>query len=229
MNKPEGTSRQRIYQQIRRDIIIGHRQSGSRLSIEELAEQAGTSITPVRDALQLLSQEGLVTIKPRSGYFVTRLTLKQLRDLLELRLILEVAAAARAAQNITEEQIEALSKTHAGYTGDDDVSYDRYTAENRRFHYLIAQASGNQELAELVGHLHDRLARFMVLRRAGKTMEQSHQRIVEALRARDAAAARQAMYDEIDDTNETVLDQVIQEEGASWHLGPPPDEQEAQA
>ena len=91
------TSKSRIYRELRRSIIVERRQPGERLDPEALAASYGTSVTPVRDALQMLSQEGLVTIKPRSGYFVTHLTLKQLRDLLEMREILEVAAVERAA------------------------------------------------------------------------------------------------------------------------------------
>ncbi len=218
-SKPLVTSKHLIYKELRRSIIMGHRKPGERLDLEVLSKGYGTSITPVRDALQMLSQEGLVTIKPRSGYFVTRLTLKQLRDMLELREILEVASIERAAVRITEEQLEQLEHVHAGYTGDDDESYDRYMDENRRFHYLIAQASGNQELAEMLGHLLDRLARFMVLCRAGETLEPRHALLIEALRTRDVAAARQAMLNEINQTRETILERVIQEEGTFWHLG----------
>jgi len=214
----EDTTKRRIYRELRRSIIMGHRRPGERVSIEELAYSYGTSITPVRDALQMLSQEGLITIRPRSGYFVTRLTLKQLRDLLELREILEVASVERAAERITDEQIDRLEHIHAGYTGDDDESYERYTDENRAFHTLIAEASGNRELAELLGHVHDRLARFMVIRHAGATMHLTHARIVEALRAHDPQAARQAMLDEITETRERILERVIREEGASWQL-----------
>ncbi len=214
----DDTTKRRIYRELRRSILMGHRRPGERVSIEELAHSYGTSITPVRDALQLLSQEGLITIRPRSGYFVTRLTLKQLRDLLELREILEVASVERAAERITEEQLTRLEHVHAGYTGDDDVSYERYTDENRTFHTLIAEASGNRELAELLGHVHDRLARFMVIRHAGATMHLTHARIVEALRAHDPQAARQAMLDEITETRERILERVIREEGAAWQL-----------
>jgi DNA-binding GntR family transcriptional regulator len=215
----EGTSKHRIYRELRRSIIMGHRGPGERLSVTELAEAYGTSVTPVRDALQMLGQEGLVTIKPRSGYFVTRISLKELRDLLDLREILELAAVERAATLITSEQLARLEHVHAGYTGDDDESYDRYTDENRLFHTLIAEASGNHELAQALGHLHDRLARFMVIRRAGRTMEVTHARIVEALRAHDVDAARQAMLEELHETREAVLTHVIREDGAFWHLG----------
>jgi GntR family transcriptional regulator, rspAB operon transcriptional repressor len=212
------TSKKRIYTEVRRSIIMGHRKAGERLDIEKLARRFDTSVTPVRDALQMLSQEGLVTIKPRSGYFVARITLKQLRDMLDLRKILELAAIERAALRITEEQVAGLRSVHAGYTGDDDESYDRYTDENHRFHYLVAMASGNQELADLVSHLNDRLARFMVLRHAGKSQEITHARITDALQAHDAETARQALLDDIDTSRDAILDGVLEEVSASWHL-----------
>jgi len=212
------TSRNRIYRDIRRSIILGYLRPGKRLSVKALAQKYGTSVTPVRDALQMLAQEGLVTIKPRSGYFVTRVTLKQLRDLFELREILEVAAVERAAARISDEQIRELEQVHGGYTGEDDDSYERYTDENRRFHYLVARASGNDELAEMIGRLLDRLGRFMVMRRIGKALAPTHARLIEALRAHDVEAARRAILAELTETRDVVLDRVIQEEGASWYL-----------
>jgi DNA-binding GntR family transcriptional regulator len=216
---PEGTSANRIYRELRRSIILGRREPGERLDVDDLATGYGTSITPVREALQMLSQEGLVTIKPRSGFFITRVTLKQLHDMLELREILEVAAFERATIRITDEQLEYLEQTHAGYTGDDGESYERYVTENRRFHYLIAQASGNQELAEALGHLHDRLARFLIFVNTGEVMERKHKRLIRALRSRDVAVARQAILDEIDETRKITLEHVIQKDGAFWHVG----------
>ena len=213
------TSKDLIYREIRRSIVMGHRKPGERLDLDVLSKRYGTSITPVRDALQMLGHEGLVTIKPRSGYYVTHVTLKQLHDLLELREILEVAAVERATSRITDEQLAQLEHVHAGYTGEDDESYDRYTDENRRFHYLIAEASGNHELAETLGHLHDRLARFMVIVRVSDTLEARHRCLIEALRTRDVFAARQAMLDEVNKTRETILERVIRQEGASWRLG----------
>ena len=212
------TSKTRIYRQVRRWIIIGRLKPGERLDVEELALQFDTSVTPVRDALQMLNQEGLVMIRPRSGYFVARMTLKELRDMLELRKILELAAVERAALRVTESEVTQLRSVHAGYTGDDDESYDRYTDENRRFHYLIARASGNQELAEMIGHLHDRLARFMVLRHAGKSQEITHARVVEALEAHDVEQARLTLLDDIESSRDAILDGIIDEVAASWHL-----------
>jgi DNA-binding GntR family transcriptional regulator len=214
----DGTLKDGIYTELRRSVIMGHRLPGEKINIRQIAEQYGTSITPIREALQMLEQEGLVTIKPHSGYLVTQLTLRQLRDLMDLREILEVAAAERAASCITPEQLAELEAVYAGYTGDDDESYTRYTAENKRFHCLIAKATGNLELAETLGRLHDHLARFMVMRQAGETMQYTHANIIEALRANDPGAARQAMLSELTETRVIVLNRVIQEQGHAWHL-----------
>jgi DNA-binding GntR family transcriptional regulator len=215
----EDLSRSRIYKELRRAIIMGHIGPGERLSIEELTARYSTSATPLRDALQMLQSEGLVIIKPRSGYFVTPTTLKELRERFELRHILELAALERAIPRITDAQIDELERVHAGYTGDDDESYDRYTDENRSFHYLLARAAGNDELAGAVGHLLDRLARYMVVRGAGKTQMNTHARIVEALRARDVEEARQALLDELTETREVIMERIIAHDGARWRVG----------
>jgi GntR family transcriptional regulator, rspAB operon transcriptional repressor len=215
----DDTSKTTIYKQLRRSIIMGHLKPGERFDVEALAKQYNTSVTPVRDALQMLSQDGLVNIKARSGYFVAQTTLKQLRDLLDLRHVIEVASVERAAQNITPEQVVELRQVHAGYTGDDDDSYDRYTDENRRFHYLLAKASGNTELTQLMGRIHDRLARFMVMRHGGATQMATHQRIVDALEAHDIAAAREYLIDDIERSHESILDKVMKEEANTWQVG----------
>jgi DNA-binding GntR family transcriptional regulator len=211
-------SKTRIYKDLRRSIIMGHRKPGSRLVVKEIAARYETSVTPVRDALQMLSHEGLVTIKPRSGYYVTALTLKQLRDLLDMRRILETAAIEKAVLRITPEQIEELRNIHAGYTGEDDASYERYTGENRKFHYLVAVASGNMLLADEVKKLHDRLARFMVVHRIGERQIPMHNRIIDALAEHDLEKARQAIADEVYPSQEAILETVMDDGADKWQV-----------
>ena len=213
------TSKNTIYIELRRSIIMRYLKPGERFDVEALAKQYDTSVTPVRDALQMLSQDGLVNIKPRSGYFVTRTTLKQLRDLLDLRHIIEIAAFERASVKITSTQIAELRTVDTGYSGDDDRSYDRYTDENRKFHYLLAKSSGNYELTQLIGRLHDRLAPFMVLRQGGRIQQATHNRIINALETHNVGDAREALLDDIERTHESILDKVLQEEAETWHVG----------
>jgi len=219
-SKQDKSARDLIYTQLRRSIVMSHRRPGERLNLHALAEGFGVSITPVREALQMLDQEGLVSTKPRSGYYVTHLTLKELLDWLDLREILEVGAVERAVTRITEEQLEELEQVHTGYSGDDEESLERYIKENRRLHCLIAEASGNRQLTEMLGHVHDRLARFMVASHGGQSMlEFKHERLIEALRNRDLATALQAMLNELDEMREETLGHVIREEGTFWQLG----------
>lgn len=208
-----------IYQKIRNEIITGKKKPSERLSIEELKNEFGTSVTPVRDALQMLNQEDLVTIKPRSGYYITVVTLKQLNDMLDLRQILELAAIERAAEKITDEQIEELENVHAGFTDDKNETYARYTEENKKFHCLIAKASGNKELTRLVEQVHDRLVRYMLVVRPAKYMDEMHGQLIEKLKARDPAGAKKTLKKELITGKTVMIERIMQEEAESWHLG----------
>ena len=83
--------RERLYQEIKRDILSGVFRMGDRLPVEALAAQHRVSKTPVREALSSLEHEGLVQIVPRVGYFVAQLTVQDVQELFQLRLILEGA------------------------------------------------------------------------------------------------------------------------------------------
>ena len=220
MPKKIGTaSKHLIYKKIRADIITGQKEPGERLSIDLLKKEFGTSVTPVRDALQMLCQEDLVTIKPRSGYYISLVSLKELNDMMELRQILEMAAVERAAEKINKDQIAELESVHAGYTNDDDETYSRYTEENKNFHFLVAKASGNDLLAKQIGHLHDRLARFVVTVRSGRDMDDIHGRLIARLKAHDPAGAKKTLQKELDEARTAIMDKIMQEEAGAWHMG----------
>ena len=218
-DKTGTASKHIIYKKIRTDIITGKKKPGERLFIDTLKNDFGTSATPVRDALHMLNQEELITIKPRSGYYVAKVSLKELNDMLELRQILELAAVERAAKKISTEQIAFLEKVHAGYTDEDDEAYSRYTEENRNFHCLIAEASGNHELALQIGHIHDRLARFTIIVRSGRHMIDIHGRLIEHLKAHDPEKAKMTLQKELDEAKTAIMDKIMQEEASSWHMG----------
>jgi DNA-binding GntR family transcriptional regulator len=213
------TSTDRIYQELRRTIITGQHQPGDRLPMESLAESFGTSVTPVREALRMLLKDGLVTMETHAGYFVSRISLRQLDALLDLRSILEVAAVERATTRITAEQLEELEELQSGPPLSEGESPQRFVDRSLRFHQVIAEASGNPELVALIDNLNDKLALFVVSHRQGVVAPSVHARIVQALRDRDVVAARQAIVDEIQTSREVLIRQVIEREGANWYIG----------
>ena len=217
--KKRNSIKSTIYSEIRSAIITGEKKPGERIDVETIKNEHGVSVTTVREALQKLGQEHLVAIRPQSGYYVMRLTLKELRDLLELREILETSAVEMAACNISDDEIKTLEQVHKGYTGDDRESYTRYTDENRMFHTRIARASGNDELAAMLSQVHDRLARFMVIRQAGHNIADIHNRLLEKLKSHDVKGASDAIRLEMRDTKTAILDRIMREEGEFLELG----------
>ena len=102
--------REVVFRTLRKEILEGKLQPGERLMEIPLAEQIGVSRTPVREAIRMLEQEGLVMMVPRRGAFVAQMQEKGLIEVLEVRRVLEELTAELAAKRITHEQIEALEK-----------------------------------------------------------------------------------------------------------------------
>ena len=182
--------------------------------MDHLAEKYQVSKTPIREALHALQHEGLVDIIPRVGYFVSQMTIKDVQDIFELRLIIESASAEMAARNITDEEVTYLENMHTSYVSGDIDSYWEYLEENREFHYRVALATRNKWLAEVVGRLLDQMQRLLFLRLdlrdCADEMVEEHRQLVAALRKRDGALAKKAMTDSIENARKAVLEAIMQ-------------------
>ncbi|HEY5331983.1 MAG TPA: GntR family transcriptional regulator, partial [Solirubrobacterales bacterium] len=88
-----GTAAEHAVESLRRTLIAGELKPGERVRQEEIAARLGLSLAPVREALAVLEQEGQLTYQPRRGYFVTELDLADLREIYELRRLVEGRAA----------------------------------------------------------------------------------------------------------------------------------------
>ena len=173
---------------ILRDAILTCRlEPGAVLNERELAEQLGVSKTPVREALSLLNHEGLVQILPRQAYVVTPITIRDVHESFDLRVILEGAAAELAAARITDAELAALDAVVAGEADSEAVAetLDR----NVSFHSLIARASGNERLTALIERLLGEMPRLISV---GYIMGE-HEHVMSALRERNPVRARDAM------------------------------------
>jgi DNA-binding GntR family transcriptional regulator len=173
-----------VVARIRRAILDGTYASGERLVEETLAERLGVSRNPVRAALRVLAAEGLVTIAPRRGATVTRLSHHEAVELFEIRAALDGLAARRAAAHHNDTTIakiaEALETARSGLEGEAAVSaYELID----RFHVLVAEAGGNYTLARLIQPLADkvRLVHAAIRNRRAMTAWDEHARILQAI------------------------------------------------
>lgn len=205
--------RDQVYAAIKRDILQGVHHAGQQLSANELAKKYETSATPVRQALNALHREGLVQTIPRTGYFVTQLTVKDIREIYELRIILEAGSAELAAERITDQELERLEELPHVYEPGDVDSYLQYVQANREFHYGVARATGNARLMDMVKDVLDEIQRLVFLgvdiRAYRPDMIQHHPEVLEALKARDPERAREVMVQGLEKARDAVLASVM--------------------
>jgi DNA-binding GntR family transcriptional regulator len=177
----------------------------------ELAESYGIGITPIREALQRLAFEGWVEAIPRVGFAVTPVTLESVRETLELRLILETASLRMAALRANPEQLQRIQEmAESGFSAGEAASDDRVIEHNREFHYEIALASGNRQLAQVLRNLLDKLDRFLFLKFSNshdpEYTRKSHMALAKALSERDPDQAERLLKIETDSFRERLLD-----------------------
>jgi len=142
--------KEEIYDALHRQIIAGKYGPGDWLRQEDIATLMGVSMTPVREALDLLVSTGLAERVPYRGVRVREMSTKDIADAYGLRLILEALTAREAALHITSEQISSLEKIMAEMKK--RVKLNEMPQErqlSREFHALIAEASGNDLLTKL--------------------------------------------------------------------------------
>lgn len=202
------------YQRLRSQIIYCALPPATRVTEAELVKQLGLGKTPVREALGRLAQEGLVRVIPRQGYAITPITLRDVHDLFDLRLIAEPAAVQRAVGNIDMADLRRLDALcRAGYTLGDHDSATAFLRANTEFHVSIARASGNARLAQLLAQLLDESERLfhlgLMLRNRSDEMAHEHYDLVEALMVGDAEAARCIAVDQITTSQRMVVDALL--------------------
>jgi len=203
-----------VYEAIKKDIISCALGPGQQIAQQQLAERYGVGITPVREALQKLTREGLVLTIPRFGYLVTTITISDVAEIFELRAILESAAARLAAARASDEQVEQLAGL-AGYTYvyKDRDSYSDFLTHNRAFHIALAKASGNKRLIEAISHLMDELTRMfhlgLDLKDSAAEMRQEHQELVEVLRQRNPEEAEKIVLAQINRSRQRIYEALL--------------------
>jgi DNA-binding GntR family transcriptional regulator len=184
------------------EILEGNLRPGERLDEQKICEQFNVSRTPVREALLQLASIDLVVFRPRQGAAVARMSVKKIAAMWEVLTSLEGSCAASAARRMTDADRAQLKRVHEAaraLVSTSDVN--AYDATNRDFHETIYAGCRNEYLASLVRDIRRRLRiyRRYPFQQAGG-IEQSflgHDRVVEAIVARNEGAAELAMRQHI--------------------------------
>lgn len=187
-----------VVTRMREKIYAYELSPGDWIDEQRLAEELGVSRTPLREGLKLLAAEGLVTVKPRRGCYVTKLTDEDVDQIFVLMARLEGWCASEAASRLDDASLCALERMHETlevHAAAHDAG--KYHEHNVEFHAAIQRLSGNRWLANVVADLRIvmRLARVQTLRYPGRfeTSIEEHRALMAALRARDPKRAEATM------------------------------------
>lgn len=206
--RPNDTQNERAYRRLKDDILALRLKPGDAVNEAALCAEFGIGRTPVNKALHRLMHEGLVRILPRKGVLVQPLSMDEFAHLIEVRRLTEPPCAALAAERITEADLARLDALLAEAPAGPVAELGPILDADRRFHAVIAEASGNRVLAEVLAGLHGRSVRFWALSLATgqhlAEVAEEHAAICDALRDRHPERAAAAMAAHIDSFARTL-------------------------
>jgi DNA-binding GntR family transcriptional regulator len=189
-----------VYEALLTKLISLKIAPGSRISVDGLVKELGVSQTPIRSALVRLEAEGLVVRTHLVGFSAAPMPSRgHFEQIYEMRLLLEPAAAAKAARLLTPTDGAALGEMHAAMaalsSGDARLGYGKFATWDAAFHARIATGGGSHLIAETLAGLHTHMHLFRLLFHSRVTEEaiQEHAELIKSLSAGDPEAAYVAM------------------------------------
>lgn len=206
---PEGS----IYEQLRSDIIQARLSPGQKLKVEYLRRHYGTSGSPLREALNRLTAEGLVDQQDRRGFRVAQVSLEELEELTRARVWVEALAIRESvARGDSDWEAAVLLSYHRLSRAPSDASandkrHPHWTKYHREFHRALLSACGSRYLLNFAALLSDSAERYReVAAGAGNRNHQDeHRQLMEAALDRDADRASQLITDHINKTAQSII------------------------
>ena len=206
-----GNLRERLYAELKRQILSGRLAPGQHMPEAKLCEQLKVSRTPLREALNQLGNEDLVVFRPHCGFVVAPLSSDGAKKLQELRQVVESKVAAMAAVKATPEQIKALraaAEMPAIEAGSDE-SFTNFCQANAYFHLLLVRCLGNHLFENIVMSSLDSYQRpaYLGVGRVTDHRKASscHHDIVDAIEARDPIKAETVMCHHVIGGSERII------------------------
>lgn len=208
---------QQVYQHLRLGIMAGRFPPGTRLSISGLAEQFGTSPTPVREAVFQLVRERALELRPGHQPRVPILEIERYIETREVRAPLERLAAELAAARISQAELEELAALHRHYAEcEDRQDWTGALAANQSFHFCVYGASGNPVLKSVLENFWLITGPFVTNQYPAilnsRINPHPHSMLIEALRRGDSSEAGDALVNDLRDGSHKVLEWLRQNE-----------------
>ena len=201
--------REVVYITLRKAILTEKLRPGERLMENTIAQKLGVSRTPVREAIRMLGDEGLVDLIPRRGAQVAQISLQELRDVLEIRKSLEVLATERACEKMDEGEMDTLRKAEERFADAVRGADPTELAEaDVAFHDVIYAAAGNKKLLSILSHLREQMYRFRLeyLKQPDtiSRLVEEHRAILHAVEQKDAKKAKTLIIAHIDNQEKGI-------------------------
>lgn len=191
-------------------ILMGEMKPGEKILQEKIAALLGVSRMPLHKAFQMLEDEFLVESIPRRGIYVRRPDLKEILEAFECREGLEGVAARRAAQYISEDQINELYDLMNPFRFRKDIDEIEYRNADRAFHEIIINSSGNSILQKLnnIGNILTRTYPKGIILPYEESI-QDHLKIIRSFRERSALKAEQLIREHSRKARNIIEKQIL--------------------
>ncbi len=205
----------RVSHAVRQAILVGRLRPGEALSISDLATDLGVSHSPVREALQRLSGQGLVVLRPARTAIVAPLELEDLEEIYRLRRLIEVDAAARAAPDLTDEHFALLERELGAMTSEAVDSDDFWNSHNAFHHALLVPvlSSRTERMITELWHAVERYLRIVYIETDvlfARSPYDRHRPLLDAARSRDSSKMAVALTDHLLNNEREVVKSLQQ-------------------
>jgi DNA-binding GntR family transcriptional regulator len=192
------TLHEEIADNLREMIMSGELSEGDKIKENELCDIMGISKTPLREALRVLSAEGLIRLIPNRGSYVTTATVEEIKEMFDVMIVLEGVCARTAVEKMSTQDLLKLEKLHQKL----EKNFKRkdqkeYIHQNNLYHAFVQELAGNKTLNQIVNGLRQKilLYRFQSLNLPGRFEQsiQEHRNLLAAFREKDPKKAERLM------------------------------------
>ena len=194
---------QKAFQGIRQMLFYNEIIPGQKIKYQDLADKIGVSITPVIHALKWLEFKNIVSHEPNRGYFVNEVSLKEIKEIYDTRLLLEVSLVPEIINSVDDESIQRLKQSQDDYfTAVDEENYYSRLMTDMKFHLTLASISQCHIQLKMLQELFDMLllkyTRNLILLGIMDSSLNEHVNIFNSLTNREAASLEEALHTHLD-------------------------------